>query len=168
MKKSDPLLLDTHIRSIEAKDFTFIRSLAAQFPAFTVPSEYVLWLFTRYHPDCCRVLEQGPDNLKAYLLAMPTSEPQNGIAIWQVAAATPNYAFALEYFAAYLRDLVDRRGVTSLLFTAPQDPPSLRLIQSLAKKFADCEVEKLSSVPARQGEYEFRLSIQPSRTKSGK
>jgi hypothetical protein len=159
MKKTVQPLLNSRIRPVEPKDFTFIRSLAAEFPTFTVPSEYVLWLFTHFHPDHCRVLEQDSGELKAYLLAMPTSNPNNGIAIWQVAADAPDRTFALEYFAAYLRDLMESTGATSLFFTAQQDSASLRLIRMLAKQFGDCEVAQLDSVPAGQGEYEFRLSL---------
>ncbi len=152
-----------HIRPVEPKDCAFIRSLAAQFPTFTVPSDYILWFLTRFHPDYCRVLEQGSGNLQAYLLAMPTSDPANGIAIWQVAAAKPNHAFALEYFTAYLRDLVERTSVTSIIFTTSQDPVSLRLIRSLARQFFNCEVVQLNPVPTEQGEYEFRLSFTTTR-----
>lgn len=147
------------IRPIEPRDFGFIRSLAAEFPTFTVPSEYILWFLVHFHPDYCRVLVQESGNLKAYLLAMPTSDPQNGIAIWQVGATSPDCTFALEYFAAYLRDLMERTGATTLSFTTPQNSALLRLIRMLSKQFGDCEVVQLDSVPARQGEQEFRLSI---------
>lgn len=161
MKKVVQPLFKTHIRPAEPKDFAFIRSLAAEFPTFTVPSEYILWFLTRFHPDYCRMLEQDSGDLKAYLLAMPTSKPPNGIAIWQVAASMPNRAFALEYFAAYLRDLVERTHASSVFFTTSQDSASLRLIRSLASQFADCAVEQLNPVPAGQGEYEFQLSLSP-------
>ena len=160
MKNSVQPLFRTRIRSMEPRDFAFVRSLAAEFSTFTVPSEYVLWFFTQFHPEYCQVLEQESGDLRAYLLAMPTSNPGNGIAIWQVAATTPNHPFALEYFAAYLRDLADRTGATSILFTTQQESlASLRLIRSLAKQFFDCDVVQLNSVPSGQGEYEFRLSI---------
>ena len=160
MEKVVQPLFKTRIRSIEPSDFPFIRSLAAEFPTFTVPSEYVLWLFTRFHPEYCRVLEQEPSGLRAYLLAMPTSDPANGIAIWQVAATKPNHAFALEYFAAYLRDLADRTGAASIFFTTQQESlATLRLIRTLAKQFFDCDLEQLNSIPSRQEEYEFRISI---------
>jgi hypothetical protein len=159
MKKAVQPLFKTRIRHAEPKDFVFIRTLAAEFPTFTVPSEYILWFFMRFHPDYCRVLEEESGELKAYLLAMPTSEPPNGIAIWQVAAAVPSRPFALEYFAAYLRDLVERTHSTSVFFTTSRDSASLRLIRSLASQFAECEMEQLSPVPTEQGEYEFRLSI---------
>ena len=160
MKKTAQTLLKTRIRSIEPNDFAFIRSLAAEFSTFTVPSEYILWFLTRFHPEYCRVLEHESGGLKAYLLAMPTSNPQNGIAIWQVAATKPNHAFALEYFAAYLRDLADRSGATSIFFTTSQESlSSLRLIRSLASQFFDSDVVQLNSVPTGQGEYEFHLSI---------
>lgn len=171
MKKAAQTLLKTRIRSMEPRDFGFIRSLAAGLPTFTVPSEYILWFFIRFHPDYCRVLEQESGDLKGYLLAMPTSNPENGIAIWQVAAVQPNQAFALEYFTAYLRDLVERTGAASIAFTIQQESSaSLRLIRSLAKKFFDCEVVQLYSVPAGQGEYEFQLSTGEvsSRTKNAK
>jgi hypothetical protein len=161
MNKDFQPLFKTQIRAVEPKDFAFIRSLAAKFPTFTVPSEYILWFLTRFHPDYCRVLENDSGNLKAYLLAMPTSKPPNGIAIWQVAAAIPNRAFALEYFAAYLRDLVERAHASSVFFTTSPDSASLRLIRSLAGQFADCEVEQLNPVPTGQGEYEFQLSLSP-------
>jgi hypothetical protein len=159
MKKAIQPLRNTLIRSVEPKDFAFIRSLAAELPTFTVPSEYVLWFLMRFHPQYCQVLEEKSGELKAYLLAMPTSKPPNGIAIWQVAAAIPNRAFALEYFAAYLRDIAERTGVTTISFTASPDSASLRLIRSLAKKFFDCGAEQLNSVPVGQAEHEFRLSI---------
>jgi hypothetical protein len=159
MKKAAPTLLNARIRPVEPKDFAFIRSLAGEFPTFTIPSEYVLWFLARFHPDFCRVLEQESGDLKAYLLAMPTSNPRDGVAIWQVAATKPNHAFALEYFAAYLRDLADRTGTTSISFTMQQNSVSLRLIQSLAKQFFKCDAAQLGSVPTGQGEYEFRLSL---------
>jgi hypothetical protein len=159
MKKVVQPLLKTRIRSIDPNDFPFIQSLAAEFSTFTVPSEYVLWFFTRFHPEYCRVLEQESGGLRAYLLAMPTSHPENGIAIWQVAATKPNQAFALEHFASYLRDLADLTGATSVFFTTQQESlPSLRLIRTLAKLF-NCDLEQLNSVPSGQGEYEFRISI---------
>ena len=159
MKKAVPTLFNTHIRPIEPKDFAFIRSLAARLPTFTVPSEYVLWFLTRFHPEYCRVIEEESGNRKAYLLAMPSSEPQNGIAIWQVAAAVSDHSFALEYFAAYLRDLVGRSSATSISFTTQKASASLRLIRSLAKQFFDCDAIQVDSVPAGQNEFEFRLSI---------
>jgi hypothetical protein len=160
MNKSVKPLLNMRIRAIEPRDFTFIRALAAEFPTFTVPSEYILWFFTHFHPEFCRVLEHKSGELKAYLLAMPTSDPRNGIAVWQVAATKPNHAFALEYFAAYLRDLVERTGTTSLSFTASKDDATLRLIRSLAKHFVEGEVAQLDAVPAEQGEHKFRLLIE--------
>jgi hypothetical protein len=159
MKKAVQPLLNALIRSVEPRDFAFIRSLASEFPTFTVPSEYILWFLMRFHPDYCRVLEQNPRDLKAYLLAMPTSDPPNGIAIWQVAAASPNHAFALEYFAAYLRDLVERTHATSISFTSSQNSASMRLIRSLARQFFDCEATQLDPIPTGQGEHEFRLCI---------
>jgi hypothetical protein len=158
MKRATETLFRTRIRPVEPGDFGFIRALASEFPTFTVPSEFQLWFFTRFHPDYCRVLEHESGDLKAYLLSMPTSDPHSGIAIWQVAAAKPNHAFALEYFAAHLRDLVERTGATSLFFTAPKDAASLHLIRVLAKQFGDWEVTQLDSVPAGQGEYEYLLS----------
>jgi hypothetical protein len=95
---------------------------------------------------------------------MPTSNPANGIAIWQVAATEPNHAFALEYFAAYLRELADRTSATSIYFTTQQESLAhLRLIRSLAKHFFDCDLEQLNSIPSGQEEYEFRLSIGAAR-----
>jgi len=159
MKKAIPKLFNTRIRPVELKDFAFIRSLAAEFSTFTVPSEYILWFLTRFHPDYCRVLEDESGARKAYLLAAPTTDPRNGVAIWQVAATKPNHAFALEYFAAYLRDLVERTGAMSVFFTMSEASASLRLIRSLARQFGNCEVAQLNSVPAGQGEYEFQLLL---------
>jgi hypothetical protein len=161
MNKSLPTTSSPQIRPIEPKDFAFIRSLAAEFSTFTVPSEYLLWFLTRFHPDYCRVIEDGNGNLKAYLLAMPTSDPPDGIAIWQIAAAAPNHPFALEYFAAHLRELADLANAKSISFTTQKDPASLRLIRSLAKQFFDCAVVERHPVPAGQKECEFWLSIQP-------
>ena len=159
MNKAVKPLLNTRMRPIEPKDFGVIRSLAAEFPAFTVPSEYILWFLSHFHPEFCRVLEHKSGEVKAYLLAMPTSDPKNGIAIWQIAAAQPNHAFALEYFAAYLRELVERKGVTSVYFTTAEDSASLRLIRSLARQFGNCEVVRQNSVPVGQGEHEYRLLL---------
>jgi hypothetical protein len=163
MKKTVQPLHKTRIRSFEPKDFAFVRSLAAEFSTFTIPSEYILWFLMRFHPEYCRVLEEESGELKAYLLAMPTSEPPDGIAIWQVAAATPNQPFALEYFSAYLSDLVERTHAKSISFTASRDSASMRLIRALARQFFDSEAAQLNPVPTGQGEHEFRLSIsQPS------
>jgi hypothetical protein len=150
---------NTHIRPVDPKDFAFIRSLAAELPTFTVPSEYILWFFTHFHPDYCRVLENQSGELKAYLLSMPTSAPPNSIAIWQVAASVPNRGFALEYFAAYLREIAGRTGTRSILFTTTLDPGSLRLIRLLSKQFFSCEVSQLDPVPTGQGEFEFTISL---------
>lgn len=151
------MLFDVYIRPITAADFEFIRSLASKFPTFTVPSEFNLWFLSHYHPDHCRVLEQVSVGPKAYLLAMPTSSPADGIAIWQVAASGPNRPFALEYFAAYLRELVDRDRVTSISFSASEDQVTLRLIESLAKRFFNCDVRRMHSIPAGQAECEYRF-----------
>jgi hypothetical protein len=96
---------------------------------------------------------------------MPTSNPRDGIAIWQAAAAESDRAFTLEFFAAYLRDLVGHTGVESVFFSMPNDPAALRLINSLAKQFANCEIERINSVPAGQNEFEFRLSLKASKKK---
>ena len=159
MKKTVQTLFNTHIRPVEPKDFAFIQSLAGEFPTFTVPSEYILWFLSRFNPDYCRVLEQDSGDLKAYLLAIPTTDPPDGIAIWQIAAAGPNRALPLEHFAAYLRDLVERTHTTFVFFTTSQDSVLLRLIRLLASQFANCEVEQLDPVPTAQGEHQFRLSI---------
>ena len=165
MEKAVPTLFKARIRPMQLNDFAFVQALAAEFPQFTVPPDYVLWLFTHFHPDYCRILEQDSGEPKGYLLAIPTSDPDNGIAIWQVAAAKPSHAFALEYFAAYLRDLAERTGTTSVFFTTADDSTSLRLIGSLACKFGNCELEKRNSVPVGQTEYEFRLSIDRSQSR---
>ena len=154
------------IRPIEPRDFAFIQSLASRLPAFTVPSNYILWFFSRFHPDYCRVLERSSTETVAYLLAMPTSTPSMGIAIWQIAAVESAHALVLEHFAAYLRDLVEATGSTSLFFTTQPSSTQLRLIQVLAGQFGSCEVSKRDSVPAGQGEYEFSLFI-GSQTKKG-
>jgi hypothetical protein len=159
MKKPIQSFFKTNIRPVEPRDFNFIHSLAGEFPTFTVPSEYVLWFWSRFHPDYCRVLEQDSGDLKAYLLAIPTTEPPNGIAVWQIAATGPNHALALEHFAAYLHDLVERTHTTSVFFTTSQDSALLRLIRLLANQFANCEVEQLDPVPTGQGEHQYRLSI---------
>jgi hypothetical protein len=164
--KSSQIPFNLRIRPIEPKDFSFIRSLASEFADFTVPSEYVLWFFAHFHPTYCRVLEQESGELKAYLIAMPTSEPQGGIAIWQLAAAKSDRTLALEYFAVYLRDLMESILATTLFFTTQRDSASLRLIRLLAKQFGDCEVSQLGSVPAGQAECEFRLSISSSPEKA--
>jgi hypothetical protein len=105
-------------------------------------------------------LEQESGGSRAYLLALPTTTPRGGIAIWQVAATEPNRPFALEYFAAYLRELAERTCVASVFFTMPKDSASMRLIRSLAKKFGCREVVRLAPVPSGQGENEYRLSIE--------
>jgi hypothetical protein len=162
MTKSIQSFFRTNIRPVEPRDFNFIQSLAGEFPTFTVPSDYVLWFLSRFHPDYCQVLEQDSGDLNAYLLAIPTTRPPNGIAIWQIAAAGPNHALALEHFAAYLHDLVERTHTTSVFFTTPEDSALLRLIRLLASQFANCEVEQLDAVPTGQGEHQFRLSIGPA------
>jgi hypothetical protein len=159
MNKTVQPLFNMHIRPLEPKDFGFIRSLASEFPTFTVPSEYLLWFFSHFHPDFCRVLEDESGSLKAYLLAMPTSDPPNGMAIWQAAASASDQPFALEYFAAYLRDLLDRTRITFLFFPAEQTSASTRFIRLLAKRFGDCEVATLNPVSVGQGEHEFRIVI---------
>lgn len=159
MNKEDRPLLNTRIRPMEPKDFDFIQSLAAELPTFTIPPKYVLWFISHYHPDYCRVLESIDGNFTGYLIAMPTTNPANGIAIWQVAAAPANRGFALEYFSAYLRDLVEHIGVTSISFTLTPDPATLRLIRSLAREFFNSDVSQLDPVPNGQAECEFRLSI---------
>jgi len=151
-------LFRASIRPITPADFEFVRTLAAKFPTFTVPSDFLLWFFSQYHPDYCRILEHDDGSPKAYLLAMPTTEPQKGLSVWQVAASAPNQPFALEYFIAYLRDLIDRTEADSIFFSASQDVRTLRLIRSLAKRFFDCDVTQVHPVPAGQSEWEFRIS----------
>jgi hypothetical protein len=166
MPKAVEMLFDVGIRPITTADFEFIRSLASKFPTFTIPSEFNLWFLSHYHPDYCRVLEQVSEGPKAYLLAMPTSSPTAGIAIWQVAASGLNRPFALEYFAAYLRDLVDRANVTSISFSASQDEATLRLIESLARRFFNSDVTRMHSVPAGQAECEYRFFPTPLKNTS--
>jgi hypothetical protein len=158
MSKKPESLFNVRIRSIEPRDFGFIQSLATSLPAFTVPSDFVLWLFTKFHPEYCRVLEDESGTAQAYLIAMPTSDPPTGIVIWQIAAAGSGQPFALEYFAAYLRDLVERTSATSVFFTASSDPASLRLIRSLTKHFGNCDFEQIDLVPASPGEHVFRIT----------
>jgi hypothetical protein len=159
MDDSLRLPINLRIRPVEPGDFGFIRSLAADLSSFSVPSEYILWYFARFHPDYCRVLEDPSGNLKAYLLAMPTSEPRNGIAVWQIGSSRTEQPFALEHFAAYLRDLMDREGARSLSFTTTQESSLMRLVRVLAKQFGGCEPVLVGPVPTGQGELEFRLSV---------
>ena len=159
MKKAVPSLSNTRIRPIEPEDFPFIRSLAAEFPTFTVPSEYLLWFFSRFHPEYCRVIEHESGDLGAYILGMPTSTPISGIAIWQVASAKGDNALVLEFFAAYLSDLVKQTEAKSVFFTMAKESSSLRLIRSLAKQFGGSELVQVDSVPTGQDECEFQISI---------
>jgi hypothetical protein len=147
------------IHPITPEDFGFIRSLAAELSSFSVPSEYILWFFVRFHPNYCGVLEDAAGSPRAYLLAMPTSEPPNGIAVWQIGSPRIVQSFALEHFAAYLRDLSDQKGAVSLSFTATKDSPMMRLVRVLAKQFGGCEPVSVGLVPSGQGEHEFRLSL---------
>lgn len=159
MTNAADLLFNARIRPITPVDFGFIRFLAGKFPTFTIPSEFLLWFLSHYHPDYCRVLEQAPGALKAYLLAMPTTDPANGIAVWQVAATDPRRPIALEHFAAYLRELADRTGAHSISFSASQDETTLRLIRSLAKRFFGSDVTQGHPVPTTQAEFEFTFLV---------
>lgn len=152
-------LFNVRLRSIGERDYSFIKSLAATYSTFTIPSDYMLWLFSRFHPDHSRVLEQQGGELKGYLLAMPTSEPQNGIAVWQVAATESGRPFALEYFADYLRDLAVRTGAVSISFTLQEDENVVRLVRMLADKFFRARLLQVGSVPAGQSEHEFMIRI---------
>src|SRR6185437_8623680 len=43
------------VRSLEVRDFSFVRELSSSQPNFTIPPPYVLWLLTRISPELCLV-----------------------------------------------------------------------------------------------------------------
>lgn len=69
------------VRSLEVRDFSFVRELSSSQPNFTIPPPYVLWLLTRISPELCLVAEHADKGPLGYLLALPINNPPKSSSI---------------------------------------------------------------------------------------
>ncbi|HWZ44755.1 MAG TPA: hypothetical protein VNW97_14865 [Candidatus Saccharimonadales bacterium] len=75
------------VRPLNPCDVYFVRSLAAELPGFTIPSEYELWMLRRFDSKTCRIAEADGRGPIGYLLARAIPESHE-LFIWQLACTT--------------------------------------------------------------------------------
>src|ERR1035438_7684513 len=99
------------VRPIVPGDFRFIRSLASIIDGYTVPSPYVSWMLGRFHGGLCAVAADTGHNRLGYVLAMPTSDPGDGVFVWQLAVTFRGRRLkAQDHLAAHLKKAMRARN----------------------------------------------------------
>ncbi len=157
------------IRPIMPGDFSFIRSLASNVEGYTVPSPYVLWMLGRFHSGFCAVAVDAGQNRLGYLLAMPTSDPGDGVFVWQLALTFRGRRLkAQDHLAMYLKKTMRASKVHHLFFTTAPLSPTERSVTAIAKRVFHASPAKgrrlPGSVPGGESEYDLVVKI----TKVGK
>lgn len=135
------------VRRMRVSDFPFVKQLASQTRTYTVPSDYVLWMLSRCHPDLCAVAELRGASV-AYVLALTTHQPRHGMFIWQFASTLQGARHrAPAGLAKYIRRRVQEHGIERIDFTAVPGSASLRSIQTLAQKYFGSIAQKSNRLP---------------------
>ncbi len=121
------------VRPIRLADFEFIRDLSSTIEGYTVPPPYVLWMFRRFQRELCLIAEGPTREPLGYMLAMSAGVHSNEIFIWQLATTFKGQRLRTSSsLASHVRELVRKRGIRRITFTAVLDSAAMRSIASLA------------------------------------
>jgi hypothetical protein len=154
------------VRSLVPEDFEFVRSLAASITGYTVCPPYLLWMLSRLHGPFCAVAVAPDETRLGYLLAMPASNPVDAVFVWQLVTTFRGRRLkAQDQLASYLREAIQVRGTTQILFTSVPNSAAERSVRSLAKRVFSATPQRTQRLPesVSQKEREYSLSFGVSR-----
>jgi hypothetical protein len=154
------------VRRLVPEDFEFVRSLAASVTGYTVCPPYLLWMLSRMHGAFCAVAVAPDETRFGYLLAMPASNPVDAVFVWQLVTTFRGRRLkAQDKLASYLRDAIQVRGKTKILFTSVPNSAAERSVRSLAKRVFSATPQMTQRLPESisQKEREYSLSFGASR-----
>jgi hypothetical protein len=154
------------VRSLVPEDFEFVRSLAASITGYTVCPPYLLWMLSRLHGPFCAVAVALDETRLGYLLAMPASNPVDAVFVWQLVTTFRGRRLkAQDQLASYLREAIQVRGATQILFTSVPNSAAERSVRSLAKRVFSATPQMIQRLPGSvsQKEREYSLSFGASR-----
>jgi len=156
------------VRSLVPEDFDFVRSLAASITGYTVCSPYLLWMLSRLHGPFCAVAVARDETRLGYLLAMSASNPVDAVFVWQLVTTFRGRRLkAQDQLASYLREAIQVRGTTQILFTSVPNSAAERSLCSLAKRVFSATPQMTQRLPesVSQKEREYILSFGVSRNR---
>jgi len=156
------------VRSLVPEDFEFVRLLAASVAGHTVCPPYLLWMLSRLHGHFCAVAVAPDQTRLGYLLAMSASYPADAVFVWQLAATFRGRRLkAQDQLASYLREAIQARGTTQILFTSVPNSAAERSVRSLAKRIFSATPQMTQRLPesVSEKEREYSLSLPVYRTK---
>ena len=154
------------VRSLVPEDFDFVRSLAASVTGYTVCPSYLLWMLSRLHGPFCAVAVAPDETRLGYLLAMPTSNPIATVFVWQLVTTFRGRRLRAQYqLASFLREAIQKREISQILFTSVPNSAAERSVRSLAKRvfFASPHMTQRLPESVSKKEREFSLSFDVSR-----
>lgn len=154
------------VRSLVPEDFEFVRSLAASITGYTVCPPYLLWMLSRLHGPFCAVAVAPDETRLGYLLAMSASNPADAVFVWQLVTTFRGRRLkAQDQLASYLREAIQVRGTTQILFTSVPNSAAERSVRSLAKRVFSATPQRTQRLPesVSQKEREYSLSFGVSR-----
>lgn len=151
-----------HVRQLEIGDFGFVQNLASKQLGFTIPPNYVLWLFMRIEGAVCLVVEQPQEGLLAYLLAVPIEGPEKSLFVWQLAASAGKaQGEAVLHILTTLRDISMRTGIKTIAFSMRPRSAAYRLISRYTRELIARAPKLSSALPfvVSKDESEYRIEI---------
>lgn len=105
------------VRQVTNSDFSFIRELASEESTFTVPSDYILWMLSKIHPEVCLVAASPDKKPIGYLLGLIDDTKQT-LFIWQIAVThcggEKDVAVRL---LSHVKEVMVARKLTKISFT---------------------------------------------------
>ena len=150
------------VRSLEVRDFSFVRELSASQPNFTIPPPYVLWLLTRISPELCLVAEHPDKGPVGYLLALPISSPPKSLYVWQLATFRRGSSeAAIAELIRCLRVSIKGRKFKKLVFSAQENTPTFRALKRLVRNETSVAPRRMSLLPniVAPNEHEFSIDL---------
>jgi hypothetical protein len=157
------------VRSLVPEDFDFVRSLAASVTGYTVCPSYLLWMLSRLHGPFCAVAVTPDETRLGYLLAMSASNPVDAVFVWQLVTTFRGRRLrAQDQLASYLREAIQERRITQILFTSVPNSAAERSVRSLAKRVFSATPQMTQRLPESVSQKEREYSLPFGVSKKGK
>ncbi len=154
------------IRDLLQEDASSIRDIATMTVGFTVPSNYLIWMLSQTQKPLCKVQVDDEGNLRGYVLAVHTANPEE-IFVWQLGIAFQPRAEALRTARALFSSLFEAAASCGVSRAKCSVSPGsrLKMLEKIVDSVKTAEMRPTGGdVIADDGTYEVEYLITRERT----
>lgn len=149
------------IRDLLQEDASVIRDIATMTVGFTVPSNYLIWMLSQTQKPLCKVQVDDEGNLRGYVLAVHTANPDE-IFVWQLGLAFQPRLQAFRTARSLFSSLFETAAScgVSRARCSVSPGPRLRMLEKIVDSFQTTTIRPTGGdVIADDGTYEVEYLI---------